>query len=185
MIVKKLKSELDSLCEKTVLNRAEGESADLMKIVRELRNETECRKNTDQELEHNQQMILRSYSEYLDLSLELVQNYRIPFKNYRDMTQSYVLNSRIQTEAVMKRKKDAERALTACPDPQHVAERKSRMDELCARIASLETAKWTMLNRLKEIETSVDAALVQEYRSVREELMEKEWAAAQLKQSSI
>lgn len=184
-IANRLKVELDMLCKQTALNRAEGESADLTKVVRELRSETESRKNTDQELEHNQQMMLRSYSEYLDLSLQLVQNHRIPLKNRRDMTQSYVLNSRIQTEAAMMRKKDAERALAACPDAQHVAQRKAEMQQLNSRIASLESEKRAMANRLKEIEAAVDTALVQEYRLVREDLMEKEWAAAQLKQSPI
>lgn len=184
-IVKGLKTELESLCTKTLQNRAEDDTDDLTKLMRGLRNETGSRKNTDQELDQNQQMILRSYSDYLDLSLQLVQNHRVPFKNVRDMTQSYVLNSRIQTEAAMNRKKEAEAALTACPDPQHVAQRKADMDQMCARIARLETKKRTMLNRIHAMETAVDPALLQEYRMVREDLMEKEWAAAQLKQSPM
>lgn len=181
-VAQQLKLLLDQMLEKTIQNSDESEGGDLTKILRRLRLESDARQAVDQELEQNEQMILKSYSEYLDLSLELLEKYRIPFKNQRDVAQSYVLNSRVQAEAAENRKTSLQKTLTACPDADGVNKRKRQLEQISGRIAELETKKRDLQERMEQIEASVEPDLVQELRVVREELNEKEWAAAQLNQ---
>lgn len=179
-----LKQQLDDAIEKTAQNCDESEvTADhLMKTIRRLRQESESRSTTDQELEQNQQMMLTSYSQYLDMSLELMEKYRIPYKNKRDECQSYVLNSRVQTEGALSKKKTCEHLLSLCPDAEHVNQRKQQFEEMDARVTGLEAEKSALLSRRAEIEDGVDAGVVQEFVLVLEDLTEKEWAVAQLHQ---
>jgi hypothetical protein len=180
--VRKLKSQLEAFCHKAMCNwSGEADLNELRNMVQDLRVESETRNNSDQQLEHNRQMLIRSYSEYLDLALELVQQWLShSVKTGCDSFHSYILHHRIITESTHMSVKQSERALGICPDARRVAQRQAEMDQLCTRIVHLESEKRQMHDRLEQVRSAVSADVVDEYRRVREDLLEKEWAADQL-----
>ena len=172
-----LKTRVDDLCNETCNNWG---ASDLSQVVRELRLETESRRVTEADLEQNQQEVKRAFEECLHLAQELMQKHRLPLKNNHDTQACYLLYSRVIAEAAQHRRQANEAALAACPDEDHVSQRRQAIKELKARVAALNARRRELLTRRQEVEAHVDPHLVQGVRAAWQELQEREWAMAQL-----